>query len=99
MEGGYLQGEREAKFGSRMVTGGSHIVNQESIKLGLLPWFTNYTKSVGPQLIVSNTTLAVELQTPHRLDQTINIFYLHILFRIYQSILNLVDQTIIHRMF
>ena len=74
LESGYLQGEREAKLGSRIVTGGSHIVNQESIKLGLLPWFTNYTKSVGPQLIVSNTTLAVELQTPHRLDQTINIF-------------------------
>ena len=74
LESGYLQGEREAKLGSRMVTGGSHIVNQESIKLGLLPWFTNYTKSVGPQLIVSNTTLAVELQPPHRLDQTINIF-------------------------
>ena len=34
LESGYLQGEREAKLGSRMVTGGSHIVNQESIKLG-----------------------------------------------------------------
>ena len=72
LESGYLQGERKAKLGSRMVTGGSHIVNQDQIEAGT--WFTNYTKSVGPQLIVSNTTLAVELQTPHRLDQTINIF-------------------------
>ena len=34
----------------------------------------DYTKSVGPQLIISNTALAVELQPPQRLDQTINIF-------------------------
>ena len=70
LESGYLQGERKAKLGSRMVTGGSHIVNQDQIGSVTM----DYTKSVGPQLIVSNTTLAVELQPPHRLDQTINIF-------------------------
>ena len=35
----------------------------------------DYTKSVGPQLIVSNTTLAVELQQPQCLDETVDNLY------------------------
>ena len=36
LESGYLQGEREAKLGSRMVTGGSHIMNQDQIESGTM---------------------------------------------------------------
>ena len=43
------------------MSGEGQIVNEESVKLRRLV-DTNYKKSVGPQLIISSMTLAVELQ-------------------------------------
>ena len=68
LQGRWNQDISKVSLGGESGDGEGQIVNEESIKLRWV--HTNYKKSVGPQLIVSNMALAVEFQHPQCLNET-----------------------------